>query len=64
MGESSNNPRFQDLCGFNTFNAGQYNFGGERVTLSTFLEAPVEINNGEHNDIFSLESSKSSPSKH
>ena len=47
MGESASNPRYQDLCGFNTFNAGQYNFGGERVSLSTFLEAPVEINGGE-----------------
>ncbi len=47
LGESTSNPRYQDLCGFNTFNAGQYNFGGERVSLSTFLEAPVEINGGE-----------------
>jgi len=47
LGENTSIPRFQDLCGFNTFNAGQYNFAGRRATLSTFLEAPVEINGGE-----------------
>jgi len=47
LGEDTNNPQYQDLCGFNTFNAGQFNFGGERVSLSTFLEAPIEINGGE-----------------
>ena len=47
LGENTSRPRYQDLCGFNTFNADQFNFGGERVTLSTFLEAPIEINGGE-----------------
>ena len=46
-GDNTNSPQYQDLCGFNTYNASSYSFIGERIRLSTFLEAPIEINSGE-----------------
>ncbi len=47
LGDNSSYPRYQDLCGFNTYDATRFETTRRRATMTTFLEAPVELANGE-----------------